>query len=182
MPPARHPPPASATLTSLNPHRSSSLLPFPVLTTCLSPLSPSSTLSSRSLLTSLSSLLPHSSPPRPKIRPKLSLASPNPLWGFGLARDSSPFTPAQITPSGPRFSPKTSRRQNTPAAPPSSRRPQPGSSLRPAPQNDAKKHPAAPQEFFGKNSYARKPAPFRPANHPPLYRAKPCIPQRHDQR
>ena len=38
------------------------------------------------------------------------------------------------------------------------------SSLRPPPHNAAKKHPAAPEEFFGKNSYARNPAPFRTPN------------------
>ena len=47
-----------------------------------------------------------SSPTRQKIRPKLSLASPNPLWGFGLARDSSPFTPTQFPPPGTRPQPR----------------------------------------------------------------------------
>ena len=51
---------------------------------------------------------PRNSRIRPKNPPKLSLASPNPLWGFGLARDSSPFIPQRPTrPSG-------SERKNSP--------------------------------------------------------------------
>ena len=38
------------------------------------------------------------------------------------------------------------------------------------------KHPAAAQEFFRKNSYARKPAPFHPPIHPSR---NPCSPQPH---
>ena len=117
-----------------------------------------------------------SSPTRQKNRPKLSLASPNPLWGFGLARDSSPFTPTQLPTPGTRPRPRptpatagcragasrpasrpglaTSPWQDLahprPAALPSHTpvRPSPGVARRvPA---SAKRRPAAPQEFFGK--------------------------------
>ena len=119
-----------------------------------------------------------SSPTRPKIRPKLSLASPNPLWGFGLARDSSPFTPTQFPTPGtrPRLRPTpatagcragasrpasrpglaTSPRQDLAPPRPTAHPchtpvpPSPGVARRvPA---SAEKRPAAPQEFFGKNS------------------------------
>ena len=36
----------------------------------------------------------------------------------------------------------------------------------PPPKNPAKMHPAPPQEFFGKNSYARKTTPKSPPSHP----------------
>ena len=133
-----------------------------------------------------------SSPTRQKNRPKLSLASPNPLWGFGLARDSSPFTPTQFPTPGTRPRPRpipatagcragasrpasrpgraTSPRQDLapprPAALPCHTpvRPSPGVARRvPA---SAEKRPAAPQEFFGKNSYARKPTPFHAPTRP----------------
>ena len=133
-----------------------------------------------------------SSPTRQKIRPKLSLASPDPLWGSGLARDSSPFTPTQSPPPATRPQPHpipptapchaaahrpaprpalaTPPRQDLapprPAALPCHTpvRPSPGVARRvPA---SAKRRPAAPQEFFGKNSYARKPTPFRAPTRP----------------
>ena len=123
-----------------------------------------------------------SSPTRQKIRPKLSLASPNPLWGFGLARDSSPFTPTQFPPPGTRpqlrptpatagcragasrpasrpglaTSPWQDLAHPRPAALPCHTpvRPSPGVARRvPA---SAKRRPAAPQEFFGKNSYCAR--------------------------
>ena len=72
--------------------------------------------------------------------------------GGGLARDSSPFTPA---PPGPR---PAAHSCHTPV------RPRPAAAwCVPA---AAKNRPAAPQEFFGKNSYAHDPAPFRPSSRP----------------
>ena len=112
----------------------------------------------------------------PKIRPKLSLASANPLWGFALARDSSPFTPTQLPPPAtrpqPHPIPPTTPRHAAPHHPASRpglttppwqypAHPSPGVPRR-VPES-AKKHPAAPQEFFGKNSYAHA----SPLPHPP---------------
>ena len=131
---------------------------------------------------SVPSQLQPSSPTRQKNRPKLSLASPNPLWGFGLARDSSPFTPTQFPPPGTRpqlrptpatagcragasrpasrpglaTSPWQDLAHPRPAALPCHTpvRPSPGVARRvPA---SPKKRPAAPQEFFGKNSYCAR--------------------------
>ena len=128
-----------------------------------------------------------SSPTRRKIRPKLSLASANPLWGFALARDSSPFTPTQFPTPGTRPRPRpipatagcragASRPASRPGlattpwqdlAPPRPAalpchtpvRPSPGVAWRvPA---SARKRPAAPQEFFGKNSYCARGPRFR---------------------
>ena len=127
-----------------------------------------------------------SSPTRQKLRPKLSLASPNPHRGFGLARDSSPFTPTQFPPPGTRPQPRP-----IPATAPCRAAPHPPASrpalatppwqslthprhtpVRPSPPvpwrvpASAEKRPAAPQEFFGKNSYARKPTPFHAPTRP----------------
>ena len=127
-----------------------------------------------------------SSPTRQKNRPKLSLASPNPLWGFGLARDSSPFTPTQFPPPGTR-----PRLRPIPATAPCRAAPHPPASrpalatppwqdpahprhtpVRPSPPvpwrvpASPEERPAEPQEFFGKNSYARKPTPFRAPTRP----------------
>ena len=127
-----------------------------------------------------------SSPTRQKNRPKLSLASPNPLWGFGLARDSSPFTPTQFPPPGtspqPHPIPATApcrAAPHSPASRPALATP-PWQSLthprqtpvRPSPPvpwrvpASAEERPAEPQEFFGKNSYARKPTPFHAPTRP----------------
>ena len=115
-----------------------------------------------------------------------------PRWGFGLARDSSPFTPTQFPPPGtspqPHPIPATAPCRAAPHSPASRPalatppwqdlshprpaahpchtpvRPSPGVAWRvPA---SAEKRPAAPQEFFGKNSYARKPTPFRAPTRP----------------
>ena len=74
--------------------------------------------------------------------------------------------PVKLRPSAPHppfrsLHPEPSRRPPTRLGPATThptaaqtpfRRPQPESSLRPSPPNPAKKHPAPPQEFFGKNS------------------------------
>ena len=111
---------------------------------------------------------------RPKIRPKLSLARPNPLWGFGLARDSSPFTPTNSrrrTQAPGTSNPRRAHRLVLPRplgeglgevhrASPTAEPPRPN-----RPPNSPQKHPAQPQEFFGKNSYAHEGAPFRALKH-----------------
>ena len=197
MPPARHPPPASPALTSLT-SRCSSAVPSPI-----------------SLFTPRRSLLPHSSPTRRKNRPKLSLASRHPQRGCRLARDSSPFTPAQITPSGAhpalttspspdpvhphsahvhllpplpvgegwgegllvqasRLTPVMSgptphaaiHPKTRPAAPPSSRRPQPGSSLPPAPPGPRKTHPRRASRVFWKKLLRAQTRPISPLQPP----------------
>ena len=127
-----------------------------------------------------------SSPTRQKNRPKLSLASLNPLWGFRLARDSSPFTPTQSPPPAtnppPQPIPPTTPRRAAPHPPTSGPAPTPPprqnlahprhTPAHPSPHlpwrvpESAKKRPAAPQEFFGKNSYARKDTQFH-APRPP---------------
>ena len=79
--------------------------------------------------------------------------------------------PHQLSPTPPLCPPIPA--QKRPAAThPSLRRPRRAcpepvegeSSLRPPPHNAAKKRPAATEEFFGKNSYARNPAPFLTPN------------------
>ena len=127
-----------------------------------------------------------SSPTRQKIWPKLSLASPNPQRGFGLARDSSPFTPTQFPPPGtrpqPRPIPPTApcpARPHGPASRPALATPlwqDPAhprhTPVRPSPPvpwrvpASAEERSAEPQEFFGKNSYARKPTPFHAPTRP----------------
>ena len=128
-----------------------------------------------------------SSPTRPKIRPKLSLASANPLWGFALARDSSPFTPTQSPPPAtspqPHPIPPTASRRTAPHPPTSGPAPTPPPRQDLAPPRpaalpchtpvspspgvarrvpaSAKRRPAAPQEFFGKNSYCARGPRFR---------------------
>ena len=112
---------------------------------------------------------PHS-PTRPKNPAQAISRRPAPSGG-GPARDSSPFTP-----------PKSDHSQPPPAPPLRTPSPRPPPTTPPltlesvvsAPPNrtpnPAKNHPAAPQEFFGKNSYAHEPAtslvPNRPARRP----------------
>ena len=122
----------------------------------------------------------------PKNRPKLSLASPNPHRGFGLARDSSPFTPTQFPPPGtspqPHPIPATAPCRAAPhppasrpalATPPWQNLTHPRHTpVRPSPPvpwrvpASPEERPAEPQEFFGKNSYARKPTPFHAPTRP----------------
>ena len=106
--------------------------------------------------------------------------------GFGLARDSSPFTPTQFPPPGtspqPHPIPATAPCRAAPH-PPASRpalATPPWQSLthprhtpvRPSPPvpwrvpASPEERPAEPQEFFGKNSYARKPTPFHAPTRP----------------
>ncbi len=114
------------------------------------------------------------SPTRPKIRPKLSLASPPPL-GAGwreIAPPSPPpnphhpaqhLSPIQSPPPTPRRTAPPRHNLNHPCHPPD--RPSPGPPRR-LPES-AENHPAAPQEFFRKNSYcARDPRFRRSGRHP----------------
>ena len=116
-------------------------------------------------------------PPTPqKIRPSC-LSPARPPLGVGLARDSSPLHPPPISAAAhPPAAPSESRPQLTaplslPPRPRHTPSPVPvhirshSSSLSPLP---FRPRPAAPQEFFRKNSYARKPPPSRrPCSAPP---------------
>ena len=130
--------------------------------------------------------------PAPKTGPSYLSPARIPLWGFGLARDSSPFTPTQFPPPGtspqPHPIPATAPCRAAPH-PPASRpalatppwqdldHPYPAAHprhtpVRPSPPvpwrvpASPEEHPAEPQEFFGKNSYARKPTPFHAPTRP----------------
>ena len=152
------------------------------------------------------------SPTRPKNRPKLSLASPPPL-GAGwreIAPPSPPPNPRRPPPTRrPIQSPQpplaAPRRTTQPPAQPSPHRPGKTSPtpchtpLHPSPgvawrvPESAKNRPAAPQEFFGKNSYAREPATSRvpngpspaparaPPQRPPLDRSAPTVPPQREE-
>ncbi len=143
------------------------------------------------------------SPPSPQRTPKTSQKSaPNYLKSFLeetlIAREASASTPPIGSPAhGPLHPPVASPRTASPAPvrlflprPVGEGRGEglPGNTPRfstvasahsPCPPGN---RPAAPQEFFGKNSYARKAAPFRPANHPPIVRTKHSTPDPHDRR
>ena len=198
MPPARHPPPASADLTPFNSH-CPSLFPSPFSLRSPptvfhpSPLGPSPSLapfpSQSSLRSAHSFFTPHSPAlrrqPAAKSGPSyLSPSGPCPGLTKRPRPDPPPHAPlpthARPTQAASWRVPASAKRR--PAAPPSPRRPQPESSPPPAPPRPRQNTPAAPQEFFGKNSYAHKAPQFRPATHPPLDRAKPSTLHPHNQR
>ncbi len=109
-----------------------------------------------------------STPTRPKNPAQAISGQPAPRGG-GLARDSSPFTPTRIRPLATAACRATPHPQPPAQHPPHHASPS-NPSFQPlptAPQNPAKNHPVAPQEFFRKNSYARKATPFRPLQPPP---------------
>ena len=105
----------------------------------------------------------------PKNPPKQSLASPNPLWGFGLARDCSPLHPHPF-PLPPRRATQPSPRPRHIALP----QPRP-----PAPHPDppvagpararlrpSQKSPRRTSRVFWKKLLLRARPPFRPPMHP----------------
>ena len=126
-----------------------------------------------------------SSPTRQKTRPKLSLASPPPL-GAGWREIAPPSPPPNPRRPAPARSPVRSpqpplaaplRTPQPPAQPSPHRHRQDlahrcHTPIHPSPSvawrvpESAKNRPAAPQEFFGKNSYARVPATSRVPNGP----------------
>ena len=135
-----------------------------------------------------------SSPTRPKIRPRLPLASRTPL-GAGWREAVPPVTPSQTPPPTARPQPRPSSAPTSPRRPASRpglatsprqalthSRHTPAQSVSPghgphaSPRHPGKMHPAAPQEFFGKNSYcARDPPRFAP--HQPPSPSAPCVPK-----
>ena len=170
MPPARHPPPASATLTPLSSH-CLSLFPSPYsLRTPLTFVHPSprSPLEPHSFFTPYSPALRRK--PAEKSGPSyLSPSGPRP----GLHTSPWPDPPAHAqlstrarpTPAGPEASQLQPK-----SAPPHLRHP--GVPSRDPvfvrrPQNHAKNTPAAPQEFFGKTLTRAKQPHFTPSiTHP----------------
>ena len=99
--------------------------------------------------------LPHTTPAvgaNPPENPAQAISRQPAPSGGGLARDSSPFTPA---PPGPR---PAAHSCHTPV--------RPTSAMAWRVPAAAENRPAAPQEFFGKNSYAHDPAPFRLTTRP----------------
>ena len=126
-----------------------------------------------------------SSPTRPKNPAQAISRQPAPRGGR-LARDSSPFTPTQFSPPGtspqPHPIPATAPCRAAPhppasrpalATPPWQNLTHPRHTpVRPSPPvpwrvpASPEERPAEPQEFFGKNSYARKPTPFHAPTRP----------------
>ena len=102
----------------------------------------------------------------PKIRQSSRPGSPSPLWGLGLPGREYPHKP-------PPHARKTPATTHLPFPRPPRARPRPAegacpelaegeSTPRTSPPNPAKMHPAAPQEFFGKNSYCARGTPATP--------------------
>ena len=85
----------------------------------------------------------------PKIRQSSRPGSPTPRWGFGLPGREYPHKPPATThlpfPRPPRARPRPAEGACPELA-------EGESTPRTSPPNPAKKHPAPPQEFFGKNS------------------------------
>ena len=84
-------------------------------------------------------------------------------------KPASSLAPACTVPPPKGAPPRPTRHSGVRGEPAEGACPEPAegeSSRHPPPKNPAKMHPAPPQEFFGKNSYARKTTPKPPPPHP----------------
>ena len=112
---------------------------------------------------------PQSSTPTRQKNPAQAISRQPAPKGGGLARDSSPFTPTRIRPLATPACRATPHPQPPAHHPP--HHPSPSNpSFQPlptAPQNPAKSHSAAPQEFLRRNSYCARGPNLRPSRPPP---------------